>query len=126
MYAYNSTFSHDIQYIHSKKNFYFLVQHVLFPAENVSFYYYVMPYLKRVTNEYFRSAIVKLTKRKSAELFNIQPRPCGSEEEKQPGKQLAKALESLASEDAMKTVLASQLEIYFSKCYLVGLLVDTG
>ena len=50
---------------------------------------------------------------------------CPSEE----GKQLAKhveALESLASEDAIQTVLASQLEINFSKFYLVGLVVDIG
>ena len=51
---------------------------------------------------------------------------CGSEERKQLAKQLAKVLESLASEDAIQTVLASQLEIYFSKYYLVGLIVDTG
>ena len=41
--------------------------------------------------------------------------------------QLAKALEGLASEDlAIQTALASQLEIHFSKYYLVGLIVDTG
>ena len=50
---------------------------------------------------------------------------CGSEE----GKQLARhveALESLASEDTIQTLLANQLEIHFSKYYLVGLIVDTG
>ena len=52
---------------------------------------------------------------------------CGSEEEKQLAKQLmAQALESLASDDAIQTVLASQLELYFSNYYFVGLIVDTG
>ena len=48
---------------------------------------------------------------------------------KREGKQLAKhveALESLASEDTIQTLLANQLEIHFSKYYLVGLIVDTG
>ena len=36
------------------------------------------------------------------------------------------ALDSLASEDAIQTVQASQIETYFSKYYLVDLIVDTG
>ena len=39
---------------------------------------------------------------------------------------MAQALESLASDDAIQTVLASQLELYFSNYYFVGLIVDTG
>ena len=43
------------------------------------------------------------------------------------GRELAKhleALDCLASEDDVQTVLASQLEIHFSKYYFVGLIVD--
>ena len=50
---------------------------------------------------------------------------CGSEE----GRELAEhleALDRLASEDAIQTVLASQLEIHFSNCCFMGLIVDTG
>ena len=47
----------------------------------------------------------------------------GSEEERQQVKHL-EALDSLSSEDAIQTVLASQLEIHFSKYYFVGLIVD--
>ena len=36
------------------------------------------------------------------------------------------AIQGLASEDAIQTALVSQLEIHFSKYYLVGLIVDTG
>ena len=57
-----------------KTIFYFLVHHVLFPAKNVCFYYYVYDVFEK-SNEYFRSATAKLTKRISAEAFNIQPPP---------------------------------------------------
>ena len=45
---------------------------------------------------------------------------CVSEEERQPGKRL-ELLDSLASEDAFQTVLASQPNTHFSKYYFCGL-----
>ena len=46
-----------------KTIFYFLVQHVFFPAKNVCFYYYVLDVFEK-SNEYFSSATAKFNEKK--------------------------------------------------------------
>ena len=52
--------------------FYFLVKHVLFPARTFSF---IINDVFENRNDNIRSETTELTKRKSAEVFNIRPRP---------------------------------------------------